>query len=89
VKRFDRYEPIQIATHMCMEAMLGISLCSYLYLKKNAMSFLLLSLMSSLQQNWRRGQNKFCLEVRRVAWKGRGWRQGGEMAQKIYAHMNK
>jgi hypothetical protein len=21
--------------------------------------------MSSLQQNWRRGQNKFCLEVRR------------------------
>jgi hypothetical protein len=45
--------------------------------------------MSSLQQNWRRGQNKFCLEVRRVAWKGRGWRQGGEMAQKIYAHMNK
>jgi hypothetical protein len=27
--------------------------------------------MSSLQQNWRRRQNRFCLEVRRV---------GGEMA---------
>jgi hypothetical protein len=29
------------------------------------MSFLLL-LMSSLQQNWRRGQNTFCLEVKGV-----------------------
>jgi hypothetical protein len=29
------------------------------------MSFLLL-LMSSLQQNWRRGQNRFCLEAREV-----------------------
>jgi hypothetical protein len=27
------------------------------------MSFLLL-LMSSLQKNWRRGQNRFCLEAR-------------------------
>jgi hypothetical protein len=27
------------------------------------MSFLLL-LISSLQQNWRKGQNRFCLEVR-------------------------
>jgi hypothetical protein len=27
------------------------------------MSFLLL-LMSTLQQNWRKGQNRFCLEVR-------------------------
>jgi hypothetical protein len=44
-----------------MEAMLGLSLYSYLYLKlaKNAMSFLL-SLMFFLQQNWRTtGQNKF------------------------------
>jgi hypothetical protein len=47
-----------------MEAMLGISLYSYLYLKlaKNAMPFLL-SLMFSLHQNWRKGQNKFCLEA--------------------------
>jgi hypothetical protein len=29
------------------------------------MSFLLL-LMSTLQQNWRKGQNRFCLQVRRV-----------------------
>jgi hypothetical protein len=27
----------------------------------------LLSLMLSLQQNWRRGQNRFCLEARGVS----------------------
>jgi hypothetical protein len=46
--------------------------------------------MSALQQNWRRGQNRFCLEER-------GWGererpvdrgQGGEMAQTMYSHMN-
>jgi hypothetical protein len=44
--------------------------------------------MSSLQQNWRIGQSKFC-------WKSgmwcirRGKRQQGKMAQTMYAHMNK
>jgi hypothetical protein len=33
VKRSGREEPIQVAIHMCMEAMLGISPYSYLYLK--------------------------------------------------------
>jgi hypothetical protein len=46
--------------------------------------FFLLLLMSSLQQNWTRGQNRFCLEAR----EGGGGGQGGEMAQTIYAHMN-
>jgi hypothetical protein len=41
--------------------------------------------MSSLQQNWRRGQNRFCLEAR--GWGRRG--QGGEMVQTMYAHINK
>jgi hypothetical protein len=49
--------------------------------------------MFSLQQNWRRGQNKFCLEARRMGERGRrserGWRQGIEMAQTMYAYMNK
>jgi hypothetical protein len=36
--------------------------------------------MFSLQQNWRKGQNKFCLEVRRVR---------GEMAQIMYAYIHK
>jgi hypothetical protein len=65
-----------------MEAMLGISLYSYLYLKLAKMLSFLLLLMSSLQQNWRRGQNRFCLEVRGVkgkvrAWRGAGGRGGG------------
>jgi hypothetical protein len=47
--------------------------------------------MSSVQQNWRRGQNRLCLEVRGV---GEGGREGaggsgGEIAQTKYAHMNK
>jgi hypothetical protein len=53
------------------------------------MSFLLL-LISTLQQNWRRGQNGFCVEARGLGGReegGRGHR--GEMAQTMYAHMNK
>jgi hypothetical protein len=48
---------------------------------KNAMPFLL-SLLFSLQQYWRKGQYRFCLEVR-------GWGTGGEMAQTMYTHVNK
>jgi hypothetical protein len=33
VKRSGRDEPIRVVTHMCMEAMLGISLYSYVSLK--------------------------------------------------------
>jgi hypothetical protein len=33
VKSSGRDEPIRVVIHMCMEAMLGISLYSYLYLK--------------------------------------------------------
>jgi hypothetical protein len=62
-----------------MVAMLGISLYSYLYLKleKNSMSFLI-SLMSSLQQNWRREQNKYCLDAR--GWEKR--ERTGEQGEK-------
>jgi hypothetical protein len=65
VKRFGRGEPMWVAMYKHMEATLGFSLYSYLYLKlaKSAMSFLL-SLISFFQQNWRRGQNKFSLEAR-------------------------
>jgi hypothetical protein len=52
------------------------------------MSFLLL-LTSSVQQNWRRGQNRICLEEKRVGERRRDRRQEGEMAQTMYAHMNK
>jgi hypothetical protein len=66
-----RDEPMWVVIHMYMEAMLGIFLYSYLYLKlaKNAMS-LLLSLMFSFQQNQRiREWNRFCLET----WWRWGW----------------
>jgi hypothetical protein len=46
--------------------------------------------MSSLQQNCRKGQNRFCLEAREMGEGEReGGRQGGEMAQTMYAHVNK
>jgi hypothetical protein len=32
--------------------------------------------MSSLQQNWRRGQNSFCLEVRELWGRRRRWGAG-------------
>jgi hypothetical protein len=41
--------------------------------------------MSTLQQNWRRGQNMFCLEARDLA--GREGRQGREIVQIIYVHV--
>jgi hypothetical protein len=45
--------------------------------------------MFSLQQNWRRGHNRFCLEVKGVEREGEGRGQREEMAQAMYAHMNK
>jgi hypothetical protein len=45
--------------------------------------------MSSLQQTWRKGQNRFCLETREVEGGKRGGREKGEeIAQTMYAHMN-
>jgi hypothetical protein len=43
--------------------------------------------MFSLQQNWRKGQNRFFLEVRR-GW-GRWEGEGGKVAYTMYTHMNK
>jgi hypothetical protein len=48
------------------------------------MSFLLL-LISTLQWNWRKVQNRFCLEGREA----RRWGKEGEMTQTVYAHVNK
>jgi hypothetical protein len=47
--------------------------------------------MSSLQQNWRRGQNTFCLKEKGVGGKGqrKGQGQEGEIGQIMYAHTNK
>jgi hypothetical protein len=70
VKRSGRDEPIQVIIHLYMEAMLGISLYSYPYLKLAKILSFLLSLMFSLQQNQNTGGwNRFYPEA------GRG--QGG------------
>jgi hypothetical protein len=73
-----------VAIHKCMEAILGISLCSYLYLKlaKDGMSFFL-SPMLSLQQNWRSGQSRFCLKVREMKASREQW---GVVAPTMYAY---
>jgi hypothetical protein len=44
--------------------------------------------MSSFQQNWRKGQNRFCLEARGVGQRGKGWVAGGRNGP-MYAHVNK
>jgi hypothetical protein len=54
-----------------MEATLGISLCSYPYLHWQKHYAFLIIAMSTLQQNWRRGQNRFYLEARGVGRRGR------------------
>jgi hypothetical protein len=91
VKRSGKDESIQVVIHMCMEAMLGISLYSYLYLKLAKMLYLSYYCLCLLF-------NKIREEGRTVsAWKrGRGCGreggsrgQGGEMIQTMYAHMNK
>jgi hypothetical protein len=56
VKRSGRDESVWVTIHMCMEEIFARKLAKML-------SFLL-SLMFSLQQNWRtRRQNRFCQEV--------------------------
>jgi hypothetical protein len=76
MKWSGRDKSVLVVVHMCMEKMLGISLYSYLYLKlEKVLSFLLL-FMFSLQQNRRRGQNRFCLEARGVGGKEYRGRDG-------------
>jgi hypothetical protein len=56
---------------------------------KNTMPFLLL-LISTLQWNWRKVHNRFCLEARGGGGReGGGVGQGGEKAQTMYVHVNK
>jgi hypothetical protein len=63
VKRYGRDEPMRVVIYMCREAMLGISLYRYPYLKLAKTLCLSYYCLSSLQQNWRKGLNRFCLEV--------------------------
>jgi hypothetical protein len=73
VKNSGRDESIWVVIHLCMEAVLGIFLYS-LSLTQLAKTLCLSYYCLCLHQNWRKGQNRFCLEVRVVV--GRGRRQG-------------
>jgi hypothetical protein len=86
VKRSGRDESILFVIHVCMEAMLGISLDSYPYLKLTKMLcfsyYCLCLLFNRIGEEGRTGS----------AWeqgRGRVVGQGGEMAQTMCAHMNK
>jgi hypothetical protein len=90
VKRSVRDESIRVVIYMCMEAMLRISLYSYLYLKLAKMLCLsyycLCLLFNKIGEEGRTGS----------AWKRGGWgregggrRQGREMSQTMHACMNK
>jgi hypothetical protein len=64
VKSSGRDEPMLVLVHKCMEAMLGIALYCYLYLKLAKTLFFLLSFMFSPQEIQRtRGQKGFYLEA--------------------------
>jgi hypothetical protein len=80
VKRFGRDESIQVVIHMFMEAMLGISRYSYSYLK--LAKTLCLSLIAYVFYS-----TKLETRAEQVLPGGKG--DGGEMAQAMYAHINK
>jgi hypothetical protein len=44
--------------------------------------------MSTLQQNWRKEKNRFCLEGWGMRGDGGSGGQGGEMIQTMYIHVN-
>jgi hypothetical protein len=86
MKRSGRDESIQVVTHLWTKAMLEICVAIFITTSKHALCFLLL-FMSSLQQNWRKGQKRFCLEAR-GSWEERGGQGGsGEKWLKQYMHI--
>jgi hypothetical protein len=76
VKRSGRDEPMWVAIHMCMKAMLSISLYHYLYLKL-AKTLCLYYLLCLLFNKRTRGQSKFSLEGE------------GEVTQTMYTNVSK
>jgi hypothetical protein len=89
VKKTGRDELIQVVIHLCMEAMLGISLYSYLYLKLAKTLCLsyyhLCVLLNKIGEEGRTGS----VWKRGGGGEGGGRRQQGEMAQTMYIDMNK
>jgi hypothetical protein len=80
VKSFDRDEPMWVAIHTCVEAMLGISLYSYLYLKlAKCYVFLIITHVFSSTKLEKRAEQVLPRKV-----EGRV-----EMAQTILMHVSK
>jgi hypothetical protein len=76
IKRSCRDEPIQVVIYMCMEAMLGISLYSYLYLKLAKMlSFFLLLMFSTKLE--KRAEQVLPRSEGGGDRRGGGWGEGG------------
>jgi hypothetical protein len=73
VKRSVRDEPIWVVIHMCMEAMLGISLYSCLKLAKT----LCLSITYVFSSNLEKRAEQVLPGSKGVGGKGRGWGPGG------------
>jgi hypothetical protein len=79
-----------VVIHMCMEAMLGISLYSYSYLKLAktlCLSYYCLCLLFNKIRDIGRTGSAWKWEECRG--EGRGWGKGKEMTQEMYTHMNK
>jgi hypothetical protein len=82
VKRSGRDEPMWVAMHKCMEAMLGISLYIYPYLKLAktlCLSYLLCFLFNKIGEEEGRTDSEWKQEME--VWGGSG--------QTIYTYMNK
>jgi hypothetical protein len=82
IKRLGRDEPMWIAIHKCMEAMLGISLYSYLYLKlaKTPYFFLIMSYVFSSTKSKRAEQ----VLSESGGWGGAGSKQGRGGPNNVY-----
>jgi hypothetical protein len=87
VKRSGRDESLWVAIHICMEAMLGISLDFYCYLKLAKMLCLSYYCFSSTKLE--KAEQVLPGSEGRWAREGGGEGAGGEMAQTMYAQMNK
>jgi hypothetical protein len=73
VKRSGRDEPVWVVISMCMEATLGISLYSYLYLKQKHYVFLIISYGFSSTKS----ENKKVEQVLPRSGVRVDWRRGG------------
>jgi hypothetical protein len=88
VKRSGRDELIQVVVHMCMEAMLGICLYRYFYLKLGKMLGLSYCLLCFLFNKIGK-QSKTDSAWKWVGVRGEGWGKGKRWAQTMYTQMSK